>query len=297
MYYTEEEIRRANEASILNYLIVNNYKLIKRSRNSISLLEHDSLVISPDKNKWYWFSRGIGGIGCLDFVKKYELISFKEAMKKILGIKQSLIVTFKRYKANASDNEELKLPKRVDDQSKIYNYLCKERKINADIVTRMINEKKLYQDARGNCVFVGCALEGKPKYALKIGTNINHKFKREVLNSRKKYGLELISNKVYDTVYVFESIIDAMSYETIERMRNKTVNFNMIVLSGVCDLKLDKYLEGKSNIKKIVMMLDNDIAGRKNSSRLGNKYKNLGYAAFQKICSNKDWNEKLVMLY
>lgn len=39
--------------SILEYLLKNNYRLIEKNKNSIRLVEHDSLVITLTNNKWY----------------------------------------------------------------------------------------------------------------------------------------------------------------------------------------------------------------------------------------------------
>ncbi|WP_078440553.1 hypothetical protein [Campylobacter pinnipediorum] len=60
--YSREDIRRANDVSIINYLEQNVQKLIRKGRDTISLAERESLIITPSQNKWYWFSRQIGGL-------------------------------------------------------------------------------------------------------------------------------------------------------------------------------------------------------------------------------------------
>ena len=45
--------------------------------------EHDSLKIS--NGKWYWWSRGIGGVSALDYLIKVRDFSFVEAVQTITG--------------------------------------------------------------------------------------------------------------------------------------------------------------------------------------------------------------------
>ncbi len=55
--YSSADIKRANDTSIIDYLEQNGYELRQKGRNSICLAEHDSLIITPSENKWYWWCR------------------------------------------------------------------------------------------------------------------------------------------------------------------------------------------------------------------------------------------------
>lgn len=46
--------------------------------------EHDSLKIS--NGKWYWWSRGIGGVSALDYLIKVREYGFVEAVEALTGI-------------------------------------------------------------------------------------------------------------------------------------------------------------------------------------------------------------------
>ncbi len=231
--YSNEDIKRANDTSIISYLEKNGYELRQKGRNSICLDEHDSLIITPSENKWYWFSKQIGGIGCLDFVKKYEGLDFKSAMNKIIG-KGSQYSSFNKQDSKVIKKEkEFILPPKVDDTSKVYHYLCDIRKIKRELVDRMIAENKLYQDNRNNCVFVGYDMAGIPRYALRVGTNPNYKFKGEVEGSNKAFAPSPRYNPRSDNVAVFESVIDALSYESMTVAEPS----NTIALSGVTHSK------------------------------------------------------------
>ncbi len=81
--YSKYQIAKAQSISLLDYIESRGYELIY-SHNEVRLKEHDSLVIS--NNKWKWFSRNMGG-GTLDFLIEYEGKGFKEAMQVLLGEK------------------------------------------------------------------------------------------------------------------------------------------------------------------------------------------------------------------
>ncbi len=289
--YSNEDIKRANDRSIISYLEQNGYELGQKGRNSICLAEHDSLIITPSENKWYWFSKQIGGVGCLDFVKKYEGLDFKSAMDKIIG-NGSRYSSFNKQDSKVIKKEkEFILPPKVDDTSKIYHYLCDIRKIKRELVDRMIADEKLYQDNRNNCVFVGYDMAGVPKYALRVGTNPNYKFKGEVEGSNKAFAPSPRYNPKSDNVAVFESVIDALSYESMMVAEPS----NTIALSGVSFSKLSQYLKDNPQTKHIVMMLDNDEVGISTSKKMADHCALLGYNVMLGLPrKHKDWNDELV---
>ncbi len=249
--YSNADIKRANDTSIISYLEQNGYELRQKGRNSICLAEHDSLIITPSENKWYWFSKQIGGIGCLDFVKKYEGLDFKSAMDKIIG-NGSQYSSFNKLNNKVIKKEkEFVLPPKVDDTSKVYHYLCDIRKIKKELVDRMIAEKKL----------------------LRVGTNLNYKFKGEVEGSNKAFAPSPRYNPKSDNVAVFESVIDALSYESMTVAEPS----NTIALSGVAFSRLSQYLKDNPQTKHIIMCA------------------HLGYNVMLGLPRNhKDWNDELI---
>lgn len=153
----------------------------------------------------------------------------------------------------------------------------------------MIAENKLYHDNRNNCVFVGYDIADIPRYALRIGTNPDNKFKGEVKGSNKAFAPEILSSLPTYTVCVFESIIDAMSVLTLYNL-----NYDLISLSGVSGRKLEQYLDDNKSIKQIVFMLNNDEVGMSTMKELMSKYTKLGYDIGFKLSKEKDWNDELV---
>ena len=58
--------------------------LVHVSGNTFCTAEHDSLKIS--NGKWYWFSRGIGGVSALDYLIKVKEMPLPQAVQMIAGV-------------------------------------------------------------------------------------------------------------------------------------------------------------------------------------------------------------------
>ena len=188
------------------------------------------------------------------------------------------------------------MPEKNDNYRRLYAYLGKTRGIDYEIITEMVKAGLLYEDKEHhNCVFLGKNLNGEVKYCLKVGTTTDKKFKGELPGSDKKYNIELRNDKNNWIVCVYESIIDAMSHETL--IKNQGKNYkktNKISLGGVSDLKLEQYLKDNPKITKIITCLDNDEIGLSAALKIKEKYEKLGYT-INKIVPKigKDFNDDL----
>lgn len=293
--YTQYQINKAKNIDLLDYVRQRGYSLIQSAANEYRLKEHDSLVIS--NNKWVWFSRNIGG-DTLDFVTKYEGKGFKEAMEILTGEKSQSKV--KEYKDNNIQSQEIKkiseLPEKADNYRRLFAYLSKTRRIDTSIIQDMINDNKLYQEKEfNNCVFLGRNMEGEIRYCLKIGTNTFKKYKGEIKGSDKAFNVELCSSSESTKVYVYESIIDAMSHSTIIKVQGGNYKeHNRISLGCVADVKLEQFLKDHPNIKIIVSCLDNDKAGIEATEKIKEKYSKKGYQIKRILPTNKDFNDDLI---
>ena len=97
---------------------------------------------------------------------------------------------------------------------------------------------------------------------------------KEAYGSHKAFSFKLDSLDRCDSIHLFESAIDLLSYATIQKMDNKDwYNINPLSLAGVYQpsvkieeskipIALNYYLNQHQNIKKIFLHLDNDTAGR-----------------------------------
>ena len=97
---------------------------------------------------------------------------------------------------------------------------------------------------------------------------------QDAYGSHKAFSFKLDSLDKNDSVHLFESAIDLLSYATLMKLDNKEwYNANLLSLAGVYQpakkideskipLALNYYLNQNQNIKKIILHFDNDSAGR-----------------------------------
>lgn len=155
---------------------------------------------------------------------------------------------------------ELKLPEKAATYSNLYWYLITKRCIDKEIVYKLTNEKKIFQDIKRNCVFVAFDKDNKPRYASARGTGVQN-FKGDLVNSDKSYPFEMKGSNA--RLFVFEAPIDAMSHATL--LKKAGVDWkidNRISLGGLSEAALDRYLSENLHIKQIVFGLDNDFEAR-----------------------------------
>ena len=79
MYYTQEQINRANQADLVSFLQSQGEQLT-RAGNEYRWKRHDSLTVRG--NKWYRHSQSKGGAP-IDFVMEFFGKSFTEAVEPV----------------------------------------------------------------------------------------------------------------------------------------------------------------------------------------------------------------------
>ena len=270
-YYTSEEIQKAKEIDLYTYL--KNYdpdELVHFSRNTYCTKTHDSLKIS--NGMWHWFSRGIGGKTALEYLIRVKEYSFVQAVGIILDNTNERPPTIYEHTEKIK-NLKLSLPKKSEKSRKVLEYLA-SRGIDKDIVSECIDNDLIYEDLPNhNVVFVGYDKNNTPRYAGIRATN-NSRFMKDAYGSHKGFSFKLDSVNGSDSVHVFESAIDLLSYATLQKMEDKEwYEDNLLSLAGVYQpskklddskvpLALNYYLNQHPEINKIYIHLDNDSAGR-----------------------------------
>ena len=279
-YVTPEAIAQARQMDLLTYL--QNFEpqeLVKISPGNYCTREHDSLKIS--NGKWHWFSRGFGGVTALDYLIKVKDYSFTEAVEAIVGkgpIRASAAPVRKELPP-----KQLRLPPLNPTTYKVQSYL-RGRGIHPIIIDHCLRNGSLFESANyHNAVFVGRDKNGVPKYAALRGTIGS--FKNEASGSDKHYSFSISENPQSDTVHIFESAIDLMSYATLRLF--ETPNWKqdaMLSLAGVYKTKrenvvpiaLSQFLQDHPQVRNLHLHLDNDEIGRGAAEGiiggLGNKY-------------------------
>lgn len=270
-FYTREEINKAKSIDLYTYL--KNYEpdeLVYYNKDTYMTRTHDSLKIS--NGLWYWFSRGIGGKSALDYLIIVRGMKFLEAVELLLNCSKDNISFINNYKIK-DRNIKLILPEKNHNNDKVINYLC-GRGIDLSIILKCIDSNLIYESKENhNVVFIGYDKNKEPRYAFIRATN-KSRYMHDAYGSNKAFSFRLDSNEENTTVHLFESAIDLLSYATFLKLNNKDYEKeNLMSLSGVYQpskdidnsklpIALALYLNNNQNIKRIILHLDNDNAGR-----------------------------------
>jgi len=254
--------------------------------------QHKSLAVKDDRRSWYWHSKGVGGYGALDYLTKVENMSFRESVELLTGYVPATAVSTK-----PEQPKTLILPEKSGVPVRIYDYLCVKRGIDGDIVNTLIQRKMLYEDRRGNVVFVGFDENGTARFASLRGT-YGDSFRGDCAGSDKRYGFRIDGNS--ERLYVFESPIDAMSHASlVNAFAGDAAAWkkdSRLSLSGTSETALFFFLNKQKEAKELVFCLDNDRPGRESAEVMARKYAEKGYRTRLLLPVGKDFNEDLVNL-
>lgn len=274
-YIAPEVITEAKRMDLLTYL--REYEpgeLVKFSSNTYTTRTHDSLKIS--NGKWMWWSRGIGGKSALDYLIKVRGMDFVQAVQTIMGNGSVNFPTCENIKSY--EEQPLLLPEKSPTTDVVFDYLF-GRGIDYEIINHCL-EKELVIESLPyhNVVFIGYDESNKPKYAAYRATN-QSRLMGDCTGSKKQYSFRLTAENTGE-VHLFECAIDLLSYATLMKLEGKNWRqLNLVSLAGVYSPKQNigdskvpvtvrNLLEKDKSIKRIILHLDNDIAGRKATKAL-----------------------------
>lgn len=274
-YIAPEVITEAKRMDLLTYL--REYEpgeLVKFSSNTYTTRTHDSLKIS--NGKWMWWSRGIGGKSALDYLIKVRGMDFVEAVQTIMGNGSVSFPTCKNIKSY--EEQPLLLPEKSPTADVVFDYLF-GRGIDYEIINHCLEQELIIESLPyHNAVFIGYDENKEPKYAAYRATN-QSRIMGDCTGSKKQYSFRLTAENTGE-VHLFECAIDLLSYATLMKLEGKDWRqLNLVSLAGVYSPKqkiedskvpvtLGRLLEKDKTIRRIVLHLDNDIAGRKATKAL-----------------------------
>ena len=298
-FISPEDILQTKQMDLLTYL--QNYEpneLVRVSANTYCTREHDSLKIS--NGKWHWFSRGFGGTTALDYLIKVKDYSFIQAVETILG--RSAVMPPIVKQAPKSEPRKLLLPPPNSSADRVVRYL-RGRGIHPVIIDHCLRNRSLYESADyHSAVFIGRDKDGNARYGAIRGTK--GAYKGEATGSDKHYSFSIAENPASDTVHVFESAIDLMSFATLRLFDGGSWRENnMLSLAGVFKTKrtdvvpmaLQQYLSEHPQVKSLHLHLDNDEIGRGAVAGIAAGL-NGAYEIFDEPpVYGKDYNEQLMI--
>ena len=263
--------------------------------------EHDSLKIS--NGKWYWFSQSIGGRSALDYLIKVRGTPFKEAVETIVGrcAAQPVVAAPRKEPPKRS----LLLPEANGDGVRVKDYLT-GRGIDQELISYCLSAGKLYESRKyHNAVFVGQDSAGNSRYVNLRG--IDSAFKGEASGSDKRFSFSIPARDKSGTLHLFESAIDLLSFATMcKQIGRDWRQDHLLSLAGVyrprkelressMPLALTQYLKDHPGIRKIVLRLDNDYAGRTASQALQTMLSGSYEVSIRPPPEGKDYNDCLCM--
>ena len=258
-----------------------------------------------------FIDQNVHGRGAIDFIIKTENKDFKGAIEFLSNEYSTTTATkpkpnfsFQReniQQAQAKQEEPekiepekkiLELPTKAENTEKLKAYLVGKRKISEKIVDKLISGNMIYQDVKGNVVFLSRDLTGKEITGAELK---NENFKGLVKGSNRNNGSFQIRTigEGDKKLVITESAIDAISYFGLK----KPLNTAIVSTSGVMPHMtkfVDDYIS-KNNVKTVKIAYDNDVAGITNAEALKadieKKYPDIQIEIERS--KKKDWNEDL----
>ncbi|MGI6316441.1 MAG: AAA family ATPase [Christensenellales bacterium] len=277
MYYTQEQIDRANQTDLVSFLQSQGEQL-ERAGNEYRWKRHDSLTVRG--NKWYRHSQGKGG-GPVDFLMEFFGKSFTEAVQLLTGKQGG------KPDQTAHAEPQFRLPKRNDSTEQVKRYLTEARCIDEDVAGFFISTGDIYEDAaHHNAVFVGRDENGIPRYAHSKGTAGS--FRLDVKGSDKTFNFCYRGED--EKLFVFEAPVDLLSFLCL--FKKDWQKRSYLSLGGVGEKALVRFLSDRPSVKTVYLCLDSDEAGNAACSRLV-KLMQEGYTVHRLVPLYKDWNEVL----
>lgn len=269
MYYgfTDEELQAARGANLAEYFQTHGYDCELR-RGELHVKGFGGFYIKTDTNEWYCFSKGgkNGGRNAINCLMEMLGMDLKTAVSELSGCSYSRSPTYEHY-SSPPKKRELVLPERADNIRNVFAYLCQTRKIDSKIVSDLVRDGLLYQDKRGNAVFLHKDESGQIVGAELQGTNTYTRFKGVAAGTSDS----LFAVKSEDTratpnrAYVFESAIDLLSFKQLANPQ-KIQNSVLVSMAGLKPNSL-KSLSEKG--LRLFSCVDNDEAGLKFNSTNG----------------------------
>lgn len=299
-YVSPDDILKAKEMDLLTYLqTYEPNELVRISPHTYCTREHDSLKIS--NGKWHWFSRGIGGKSALDYLIKVKDYTFIQAVDTILG-RSAVLPPKTVYQYKEPEKKQLLLPEQNPTNHVVVGYL-RSKGIHPVIIDACIRQHILYE-SKGyhSAVFIGRDKDGNARYANIRGTKGS--YKSEAAGSDKHFSFKIADNPASDTVHVFESAIDLMSFATLQLFEGANWRMNnMLSLAGafktkrtdVVPVALQQYLHDYPQSRKIHLHLDNDGIGRGAVSGIVNGLNGAYEIYDEPPAFGKDYNEMLML--
>ena len=147
----QKNIEAARSVTIMQYLATcHPGELVRKTDDEYCTKTHSSLVITPSKDLFHWFSQNIGGRSALDYMTNVERVDFVSAVRflnELNPVPVSSQMAKMTTPAKQQESREFELPKADKNCEAVAAYLM-HRGISPKVLRFCVNSKILYQTTR-----------------------------------------------------------------------------------------------------------------------------------------------------
>ena len=292
--FTDEQKVLANSVNLEEFLRMRGEKLERAGREHKLIYydssgKHDSITLRG--SKWFDHKNQTGG-GAIKFMQEFYDMDFQTAVQELLGQRVTPLSHSPPKAIAKEEKKEFKLPVANPNMHRVFAYLIKQRFIAPDIISYFAKQHTLYEDKEyHNAVFVGTDENGVPRQASKRSTStFGNAFRITCEGSDTRYSFSHFGKS--SCLYVFEAPIDMMSFLTL--YPKDWQQHSYIAMNGVYENAVLTALKNHSNLREIVLCVDNDEGGIEAVDRLRDIFHENGYPNVKRLAPPyKDWNEVL----
>lgn len=290
--------RIKQDIRIEDYLAGRGYHILPHGRGYLRLREHDSLIIDPEKNRFWWNSAGVKG-SIIDLVMALDGVSQEDAIRSLA---KQLYGQRPPQRAALAPKPRGTVPlvlPTCDNKNwrRIYGYLIHTRGIAPEVVKWLVEQKLIYPDERGNLVYIACGQDGKVNYAAKKGTTTGSHYRSVVegSNCELRAGWNLCATAGW---FVTEAAVDAWSIMSLLANSGQDWRqYGYLSLESCHVRPLQAQLACHAHPQKIWLGQDADEAGTKSRALARELMQSCGYTG--KVVDKvppigKDWNDTLL---
>lgn len=281
------------------------------AQDSFKLAEHDSCVINYDTDghqRFYWNSRQRHG-SVIDFCMTAKGVSQEAAIHELRDMLGGRSVSQwdsarqseqEAHRARAAPQVYQPPEPSKEGQRRAFAYLLKTRGLSQSLVSALVKDKQIYQDVRGNVVFVGRDYDGADKYAFYRSTLSDVVYRGEAKGGSKEvnFSVNLVS-KAPERLFVCEAAIDALSVASmLEHYGKDFGSYAYLALGGTSLNALQYHLGHSPQLKTIYLCQDRDEAGNKSRDEARKLLTEAGFQGriIDKPPVQKDFNQDLLAL-
>ena len=266
--FTDEQKVLANSVNLEEFLRMRGEKLERVGREHKLIYydssgKHDSITLRG--STWFDHKNQVGG-GAIKFMQEFYDMDFQTAVQELLGQRVTPLSHSPPKAIAKEEKKEFKLPVANPNMHRVFAYLIKQRFIAPDIISYFAKQHTLYEDKEyHNAVFVGIDENGVPRQASKRSTStFGNAFRITCEGSDTRYSFSHFGKS--SCLYVFEAPIDMMSFLTL--YPKDWQQHSYIAMNGVYENSVLTALKNHSNLREIVLCVDNDEGGIEAVDRL-----------------------------